>query len=82
MYKRQEHNHDNVLGYSWDKGTVIIEPTVEEDGLILYTCYCGVSKTESIPKLVSSFTITYDANGGDEAPEAQGDVYKRQGLYI
>ena len=67
-----EHNHDNVLGYSWDKGTVIIEPTVEEDGLILYTCYCGVSKTESIPKLVSSFTITYDANGGDEAPEAQG----------
>lgn len=67
-----EHNHDNVFGYSWDKGTVIIEPTVEEDGLILYTCYCGVSKTESIPKLISSFIITYDANGGDEAPEAQG----------
>ncbi len=67
-----EHNHNNLLGYSWDKGTVIIEPTVEEDGLMLYTCYCGVSRTEAIPKLISSFTVTYDANGGAEAPETQG----------
>ncbi len=68
------HNHNNSLGYSWDNGTVIIEPTVEEEGLILYTCYCGDSRTETLPKLASSFTISYDANGGIGAPEAQGKV--------
>lgn len=30
------------------------------------------AKSESIPKLIPSFTITYDANGGAEAPETQG----------
>ena len=81
------HNHNNSLGYSWDNGTVIIEPTVEEEGLILYTCYCGDSRTETLPKLASSFTISYDANGGIGAPEAQGkardtDIYLSESIPV
>lgn len=66
------HDHDNKLGYGWDSGEVIIEPTVEEDGLIMYTCYCGEQKTESLPKLSGDYRITYDAGEGSGAPLPQG----------
>ena len=51
---------------------MIIEPTVEEDGLIMYTCYCGEQKTESLPKLSGDYHITYDAGEGSGAPLPQG----------
>ena len=44
-----EHEHDAVPEYSWDGGTVTKEPTETEEGEITYTCFCGVTKTESLP---------------------------------
>lgn len=66
------HDHGNKLGYGWNSGEIIIEPSVEEDGLIMYTCYCGAQKTEVIPKLSGDYRITYDAGEGSGAPFPQG----------
>lgn len=66
------HDHEAVDKYSWDSGIEIIAPTVDEDGLVLYTCFCGESKTEPVPMLSAEYTVTYDANGGTDAPFAQG----------
>jgi hypothetical protein len=41
-----------ALGHRWDEGKVTVEPTLESEGKKIYTCtVCGVSKTESMPKL-------------------------------
>ncbi len=42
-----------ALGHLWDGGTVTKQPTVDEEGVLTYTCQRDPShtKTESIPKL-------------------------------
>lgn len=66
------HDHEAAAEYSWDSGIEIIAPTVDEEGLVLYTCFCGESKTEPVPMLSAEYTVTYDAAGGTDAPFAQG----------
>ena len=58
----------------YGNGTVIVEPTYTSEGTKRFTCrYCGETKTEAIPKLTppSSYTVSYDANGGSGAPASQ-----------
>ena len=64
------HQHDMYAAYSWDNGVITQPPTATATGIRTYTCYCGATKTETIPKL-TGYTIRYDANGGSGAPAAQ-----------
>ncbi len=46
-----------ALEHDWDAGVVTTAPTYESEGVRTFTCQrqdCGETKTESIPKLVSS----------------------------
>ena len=47
--------HDNftpMLDHTWDEGVVSVEPTVDHEGEMRYTCtVCAATKTEAIPKL-------------------------------
>ena len=47
--------HDNftpMLDHTWDDGVVSLEPTVDHEGEMLYTCtVCAATKTEALPKL-------------------------------
>ncbi|MBQ9805139.1 MAG: hypothetical protein IJW49_01325 [Clostridia bacterium] len=38
-------------GHQWDNGVVTKNPTYVSDGVKTYTCACGETRTESIPKL-------------------------------
>ena len=47
-----EEEFGNPLGHEWNDGEVTLEPTVEAEGEMTYTCLrCGETKTEAIPKL-------------------------------
>lgn len=46
--------------HTWDTSQVIKASTCEEEGIIRYTCKCGVSKDESIPKHTFATTWTSD----------------------
>ena len=53
--------------HSWDGGNVTVEPTMEKEGAMVYTCtVCRREKTEKIDKLVAEteYTITFDSKGG------------------
>ena len=53
--------------HTWDGGNVIVEPTTEQKGTIVYTCtVCRREKTKSIDELVvgTEYTITFDSKGG------------------
>ncbi len=62
---------DSVEGkeeHLWDEGFVLEEATMEEEGLIEYSCECGASYEEVIPKLTHPKHIytgawKYDADG-------------------
>ncbi len=44
--------HVNEGAHIWDDGIVTKEPTYTSDGVLTYTCtICGMTQTESIPKL-------------------------------
>ncbi len=46
-----------ALGHTWDAGVVTTAPTVDAEGVKTFTCLvCGETKTESVDKLVPSFT--------------------------
>lgn len=47
------HSH-NYTGHSWDDGTVTNKPTEYAEGVRTYTCGCGMTRTESIPRLPAS----------------------------
>ena len=70
--KGSYHDHDNKVGYGWNSGEIIIQPSVEEEGLILYTCYCGEQKTVELPRLTGDYTVTFDPGDGIGAPLPQG----------
>lgn len=43
-------DENDLLGHTWDEGTVIKDATEDEDGEIGYTCsVCGTGKTQIIP---------------------------------
>lgn len=52
----------------WDDGFVLEEATMEEEGIIEYSCECGASYEEKIPKLTHATHVytgawKYDADG-------------------
>lgn len=71
------HDHDRYAAYSWDAGYTVFDPSVEEEGLAIYTCYCGESKTETIPMLSASYTVKYDGMGGTDVPLSQGKAHDK-----
>jgi len=47
------------INHTWNSGTVTKQPAVGQTGIMTYTCTgCGKTKTETIPALESSITIT------------------------
>ena len=62
---------DSVEGkeeHLWDDGFVLEEATTEEEGIIEYSCECGASYEEKIPKLTHATHVytgawKYDADG-------------------
>ena len=42
------------IEHTWDAGVVTTEPTAEAEGVKTFTCPCGATKTESIPKAGST----------------------------
>ena len=57
----QNHWHDCACGakseegeHQWDDGKVTVEATEEQEGEKTYTCQCGASKTETLPKVPSN----------------------------
>ena len=58
--------------HTWDNGTVTEAAAPGKAGTKTYTCtVCKRTKTESIPALPVTYTVSYDANGGTGAPDAQ-----------
>ena len=58
--------------HTWDSGAVTTPAKPGEAGVKTYTCtVCSQTKTESIPALPLTYTVSYDANGGSGAPAAQ-----------
>ncbi len=55
----REHIEEAALDHDWDAGNVTQEPTASEDGVMTYTCTrCSETRTETIPKLTPTPTIT------------------------
>lgn len=58
--------------HTWDNGTVTEAAAPGKTGTKTYTCtICKLTKVESIPALPVTYTVSYDANGGTDAPDAQ-----------
>ena len=58
--------------HTWDGGAVTTPAKPGEAGVKTYTCtVCSQTKTESIPALPLTYTVSYDANGGSGAPASQ-----------
>ena len=58
--------------HTWDSGAVTTPAKPGEAGVKTYTCtVCKQTKTESIPALPLTYTVSYDANGGSGAPASQ-----------
>jgi ribosomal protein L37E len=71
-----EHNYkddfEDALGHKWDKGVVTKNPTFDEEGERTYTCErCGITKTETIKKLVWDEVGKDDVYGTKIASSAQ-----------
>ncbi len=45
-----------VLGHTWDNGKVTVAATADANGVKVYTCACGETKSETLPKLGHAFT--------------------------
>lgn len=55
-----------ALGHDWDDGIVTVEPTEEAEGVTTYTCFrCGATKTEPIPMLTHTHTISEEWSHDD-----------------
>lgn len=56
------HNtaHYETRNHTWNDGVITTQPTTTAEGVKTYTCTgCGGTKTESIPKIVTTYTIKY-----------------------
>ena len=56
--------------HTWDDGAITKEPTVDAEGVKTYTCECGETKTEDIPKLTPDATTEPTTT---KRPKATGD---------
>ena len=58
--------------HTWNSGAVTTPAKPGAAGVKTYTCtVCSQTKTESIPALPLTYTVSYDANGGSGAPASQ-----------
>ena len=58
--------------HKWDSGVVTTPAKPGIEGVKTYTCTaCKQTRTEVIPALPITYTVSYDANGGSGAPAAQ-----------
>ena len=58
--------------HKWDSGVVTTPAKPGIEGVKTYTCTaCKQTRTEVIPALPITYTVSYDANGGSSAPAAQ-----------
>ena len=56
------HNtaHYETRNHTWNDGVITTQPTTTAEGVKTYTCTgCGGTKTESVPKVVNTFTVYY-----------------------
>lgn len=59
-----EQVHVTVTDHNWDEGFVTAEPTYKNSGETFYTCRnCGATKTEVVPRLISTFKGDVDGDG-------------------
>lgn len=69
---------ENVIiprGHTWDNGVVTTQPGPGTLGVRTFTCtVCSATKTESIAALPITYMVSYNANGGDSAPNAQTKI--------
>jgi len=58
--------------HKWDSGVVTTPAKPGVEGVKTYTCTaCKKTRTEVIPALPITYTVSYDANGGSGAPASQ-----------
>ena len=58
--------------HKWDSGVVTTPAKPGVEGVKTYTCTaCKQTRTEVIPALPITYTVSYDANGGSGAPASQ-----------
>ena len=58
--------------HTWDSGVVTTPAKPGIEGVKTYTCTaCKQTRTEVIPALPITYTVSYDANGGSGAPASQ-----------
>ena len=58
--------------HKWDSGVVTTPAKPGIEGVKTYTCTaCKQTRTEVIPALPITYTVSYDANGGSGAPASQ-----------
>ncbi len=66
-----EQTVGEAIDCTWDEGVVTTPATNTTDGVMTYTCTCGNTKEEIIPKLDAViYTITYSTPNGINAPDA------------
>ena len=71
-----------ALGHAWDGGTVTLEPTETEPGVMTFTCTrCGGTRTEVIPIPLQSYTVIFDANHGTGRMERQ-EIARNEYAYL
>ena len=59
-YCSHNNGHFETRNHSWSDGVITIQPTTIAEGVKIYTCSgCGATKTESVPKVVNTYTIKY-----------------------
>ena len=62
--------------HAWDSGVVTTPAKPGKEGVMTYTCtVCKETRTETIPALPVTYTVSYDANGGTGAPAAQSKTH-------
>lgn len=50
--------------HDWDEGTIVKQATVDEEGLIEFTCsVCGITKEETVPESDSFIVVFLDQKG-------------------
>lgn len=69
--------------HTWDAGVVTTEPTAEAEGVKTFTCPCGATKTESIPKVGSATDPGTDpgADPGADPAAVMDEVTVSGGVY-
>ena len=59
-YCSRNNGHFETRNHTWNEGTITTPPTTDAEGVKTYTCTgCGGTKTESVPKVVNTYTIKY-----------------------